>query len=96
MTEATWDEGAKTPAIDWLMSAALENVPRGDGDMAEVTSLKGAVRAWIDLDPAHKAAAMLTVERAVRIDGASATSFTADGIAVLAERLSEATPSSAG
>jgi len=50
MTEATWDDAAKNPPIDWRMSAALENVPRGNSDIAEVTSLEGAVRAWVTLD----------------------------------------------
>ncbi len=87
MTEATWSDDAKTPAIDWRMSAALENVPRGDADLAEVTSLEGAVRAWNALDPDHRRNAVLTPERPVRIDGASSASFTGEGIAVLVERL---------
>ena len=87
MTEATWGEDAKTPDIDWRMSAALENVPRGDSDLAEVTSLEGAVRAWINLDPEHKSAATLTTERTVQIDGVSIGTFTGEGIAVLAEHL---------
>jgi hypothetical protein len=96
MTEATWGEDAKTPDIDWRMSAALENVPRGDIDVAEVTSLEGAVRAWIGLDPVHKAVATLTTERAVQIEGAATGTFTGEGIAVLAERLpARATPSQA-
>ena len=87
MTEATWGDDAKTPSIDWRMSAALENVPRGDGDVAEVTSLEGAVRTWLELDPAHRAAAVLSVEHAVQIDGVATQSFTGEGIAALAERL---------
>ena len=87
MTEATWGEDAKTSDIDWRTSAALKNVPRGDNDVAEVTSLEGAVRAWIDLDPEHKAAATLTVERTVQIDGVSVETFTGEEIAMLAERL---------
>ena len=59
MTEATWGDDAKTPEIDWRMSAALETVPRGDEDLAEVTSLDGAVRAWTALDPEHRSAAEL-------------------------------------
>ncbi len=94
MTEATWGKDAKTPDIDWRTSAALENVPRGDGDVAEVTSLEGAVRAWVDLDSKHKVAATLTVERAMQIDGVSVETFTGEAIAVLAERLpTSATPS---
>jgi hypothetical protein len=87
MVEAIWGEDAKTPDIDWRMSAALEDVPRGDGDLAEVTSLEGAVRAWLDLDLEHKAAATLTAERPVQIDGVSNTSFVGEGIAALAEQL---------
>jgi hypothetical protein len=87
MTEATWGDDAKTPDIDWRMSAALEDVPRGGEDVAEVTSLEGAVRAWIGLDPEHKDAATLTTERPVQIDGVSGSSFSGTGIAALAERL---------
>jgi hypothetical protein len=96
MTEATWGQDTKTPDIDWRMSAALENVPRGDIDVAEVTSLEGAVRAWIGLDPVHKAVATLTLERAVQIEGVLTETFTGEGIAVLAERLpTRSTPSEA-
>lgn len=91
MTEATWGDATKTLAIDWRMSAALENVPRGNSDIAEVTSLASAVRAWVDLDPEHKAAATLTAERPVQIEGVSTSSFAGEGIAVLAERLPAAT-----
>ena len=54
MTEATWGETAKTPEINWRMSASLENVPRGDSDVAEVTNLGRAVRDWRELDPSIK------------------------------------------
>lgn len=87
MSEATWGDGAKTPDIDWRMSASLENVPRGDGNLAEVTSLEGAVRAWLDLDPQHRSDAVLTPERDVMIDGASVATFSGEGIAALVERL---------
>lgn len=60
MAEATWGDEAKTPDIDWPMSAALENVPRGDENLAEVTSLEGAVRTWMTLDAEHRDAAALT------------------------------------
>lgn len=90
MTEATWGDDAKTPDINWRMSAALENVPRGDEDLAEVTSLERAVRAWTRLDQEHRAAAVLTSERPVQIDGASSAAFTGAGIARLAERLPSA------
>lgn len=87
MTEATWGEDGKTPQIDWQMSASIEDVPRGDSDVAEVTSLEGAVRAWLTLDPEHRTAATLKLERAVQMDGMSTTSFAGQGIAALAERL---------
>ncbi len=87
MTEATWGGAARSPEIDWTMSAALENVVRSGEDLVEVASLAGAVREWQRLDPEHRAAAILTPERPVLIDGASHDSLTADGIATLAERL---------
>lgn len=92
MTEATWTDSTKTPDIDWRMSAALEDVPRGDSDVAEVTSLEGAVRAWTELDPAHRGNATLTPERPILIDGASHSTFSGEGIALLAERLSARSP----
>ena len=91
MTEASWGEGTTSPPIDWRTSAALENVPRGEGDVAEVTSLEGAVRAWQELDPEHRRAARLTTERAVLVDGVATTTWSSDGIAMLAERLSAQT-----
>ena len=87
MTEATWGDDHKGRQIDWQMSASIENVPRGDSDVAEVTSLEGAVRTWLSLDPKHRAAATLKLERAVQIDGVSTTSFAGDGIGALADRL---------
>ncbi|MBB4860162.1 hypothetical protein HNO88_003503 [Novosphingobium chloroacetimidivorans] len=87
MTEATWDKSSTSPAIDWRMSVALENVPRGEAELAEVTSLESAVRAWLSLDAAHQNSAVLTMEHPVIIDGANHTSFTGDGIRQLAERL---------
>lgn len=90
MTEATWGDDTKTPEIDWRMSAALENVPRGTENLAEVTSLEVAVRAWTALDMEHRDAAVLTPERPVLIDGASHISLAGDGIAALAERLPSA------
>lgn len=89
MTEATWGDHAKTPAIDWRMSASLEDVPRGESDVAEVTSLEGAVRAWATLDPQHRAAATLTLERPIQLDGVSLDVFTGDSIAALFEKLSD-------
>lgn len=87
MTEATWNDDAKTPEINWRMSAALENVPRGEEDLAEVTSLEGAVRAWLQLDEQHRTVAELTPEHAILIDGVQHASFSGEGIAVLSERL---------
>lgn len=87
MTEATWGNDAMSPDINWRMSAALENVPRGESDVAEVTSLAGAVSEWLALDQAHQAAAVLTPEHPLVIDGASYPSLTGEAIAALAERL---------
>ena len=87
MTEASWGDNAMTPDINWRMSASLENVHRGDSDLAEVTSLRGAVRAWQQLDPDHQAAATLTPEHALQIDGVTTASFSGEAIAALAERL---------
>ena len=89
MNQASWGE-AGSPEINWRMSAALEDVPRGDEDLAEVTSLEGAVRAWLALGPAHRSAATLTPEHPLLIDGASTSELIGEGIAKLAERLPEA------
>lgn len=86
MTEATWGD-ARSPEIDWRMSAALENVPRGDGAVAEVTSLEGAVHAWSALDDEHRGEAVLTPERPILLDGAQVASLSGEGIAALVERL---------
>lgn len=86
MSEANWGDAA-SPPIDWRMSAALENVPRGNNELAEVTSLEGAVRAWLALDPSHRAEAVLTPERPLTIDGASTAGFRGEGIGALASRL---------
>ena len=87
MTEASWGDESMSPEIDWRMSASLENVPRGDSDLAEVTSLAGAVAAWQALDPTHRAEAVLTPERPLVLDGATIETLTGEGISVLAERL---------
>ena len=87
MTTATWGESAATPEINWRMSVALEDVPRGDDELAEVTSLEGAVRAWLELDPAHRDKAVITLEHPILLDGVSHSSFHAEGIAALAEQL---------
>lgn len=95
MAEASWGDGSLSPDIEWHMSASLENVPRGDSDLAEVTSLEGAVAAWLELDPAHRAEAILTPERQLLIDGVATSRLTGEAIASLAERLPDqtATPS---
>ncbi|MBB3691407.1 hypothetical protein FHY05_000014 [Sphingomonas sp. BK580] len=88
MAGATWG-GGPTPEIDWRMSAALENVPRGNDDLAEVTSLDGAVRMWLTLDSAYREGAVLTPERPVQMNGALTHVFHDDAIAALADRLSD-------
>jgi hypothetical protein len=92
VTEATWGEAAKTPEINWRMSASLENVPRGQTDVAEVTNLERAVRDWLALDPQHQSDATLTTEHTVQIDGVSSTAFTGQAIAALADHLPPANP----
>ncbi len=87
MTEASWGDEAMTPEINWRMSASLENVHRGDTDLAEVTSLRGAVCVWQQLDPDHQAAATLTPEHPLQIDGVAPASLSGNAIAALAERL---------
>ncbi len=87
MTEATWGESAKTPDINWRMSASLENVPRGETDIAEVTNLERAVRDWVRLDPEHRDTATLTTDHPVQIEGVSSTTFTGEAIAAIAEHL---------
>ena len=73
--------------IDWRMSAAFENVPRGDADLPEVTSLEGAVRAWTRLDDEHQAQATLTPERPVELDGEQVHAFTGQTIRALVDQL---------
>ena len=87
MAEATWGEGTRNAAIDWSMSAALRNVVRGNTDVAEVTNLAEAVRAWTALDADHQASAVLTPEHPVVLDGASHATLTGETIATLSERL---------
>jgi hypothetical protein len=87
MTEATWGGTTNQAEIDWHMSAALENVPRGDSDLAEVTSLEGAVRAWRDLDPEHRIHARLSTERPIHLEGVPTAVFTGNAIEELVKRL---------
>lgn len=89
MTEARWGDDAKNLSVDWAMSAALENVVRGGGDIAEVTNLREAVEVWRDLDPDHRAKAILTLEHPVRLDGVPANRFEGEGILALVERLAD-------
>lgn len=92
MTEAIWGESAKAPGIDWRISASLENVPRGETDVAEVTNLERAVRDWLALDPQHQSDATLATEHAVQIDGVASTTFTGQAIAALADHLPPTSP----
>lgn len=87
MTEATWGKSAKIPDINWRMSASLENVARGETEIAEVTNLERAVRDWVRLDPGHRDAATLTTDHPVQIEGVSSTTFTGEAIAAIAEHL---------
>jgi hypothetical protein len=82
-----WGPKAQNPTPDWTMSAALENVPRGDGHLPEVTNLRDAVKTWQGLDPSARATAILTLERPIVLDGAQLDRFEGRGIAALAERL---------
>jgi hypothetical protein len=92
LSEASWGDGTLSPEIDWRMSASLENVPRGSSELAEVTSLAGALREWSNLDPGHRAEAVLTLERPVVLDGAALSSLTGEGISALVERLRNEPP----
>ena len=87
MSEASWDEEVKTPPIDWSISAALENVARGGQEVAEVTNLEGAVRAWLALEPTHQMQATLSIEHSILLDGVATSSFAGQTIAALAEHL---------
>lgn len=87
MAEATWGD-ATAPSIDWKMSASLENVSRGGEELPEVTNLEAAVRAWQQLEPDMKAAAVLTLERPVNLNGdMPLDNFVGDAIDDLAKRL---------
>jgi hypothetical protein len=87
MTEATWGAATQNPHIDWTMSAAIENVVREGTDIAEVTNLRAAVLAWLELDPEHQARAVLTPEEPILLDGATHDRLSGEAIATLAERL---------
>lgn len=87
MAEGRWNDAAKTPPIDWTVSAALENVEREGQDFAEVTNLEDAVRSWLTLEPHYQARALLTIERAIPLDGVARSRFAGKTIAALAEQL---------
>lgn len=89
MAEASWGDAA-SPEIDWRMSAALENVPRGLDELVEVTSLEKAVRAWLDLDPCHQEDAILIPQRPLIVDGVSMIEVRGDNIGSLALELPDA------
>ncbi len=83
----TWGPKAQNPAPDWTMSAALASVPRGGGELTEVTNLGEAVRVWKSLEPGLREVAILMLEHPVMVDGAPLNRFEGNGIKVLAERL---------
>ena len=89
MAEGSWGDAA-SPEIDWRMSAALENVPRGLDELVEVTSLEKAVRAWLDLDPCHQEDAILIPQRPLIVDGVSMIEVRGDNIGSLALELLDA------
>ena len=95
MVEASWGDAA-SPDINWRMSAALENVPRGLEELVEVTSLEKAVRAWLALDPAHQEDAILIPQQALIVEGVSMIEIRGDNIGSLALRLPDADEAEAG
>ena len=89
MVEASWGDAA-SPDINWRVSAALENVPRGLEELVEVTSLEKAVRAWLALDPAHQEDAILIPQHALIVEGVSMIEIRGDNIGSLALKLPDA------
>jgi hypothetical protein len=88
MAEGTWKGATELPSINWRMSAALENVPRGDDEVAEVTNLEAAVRDWLQLDGELQAEAVLTPEHPIKLnEGEPIVSFSGLAIRDLADRL---------
>jgi hypothetical protein len=69
------------------MSASLEDVPRGDSELAEVTSLEQAVRVWAGLDRELQSRARLAPDRPIDLNGAMTAMFTGQAIAMLVTRL---------
>ena len=95
MVEASWGDAA-SPDINWRMSAALENVPRGLEELVEVTSLEKAVRAWLALDPAHQEDAILIPQHALIVEGVSMIEIRGDNIGSLALKLPDADEAETG
>ena len=95
MVEASWGDAA-SPDINWRMSAALENVPRGLEELVEVTSLEKAVRAWLALDPAHQEDAILIPQHALIVEGVSMIEIRGDNIGSLALKLTDANEAETG
>ena len=95
MVEASWNDAA-SPDINWRMSAALENVPRGLEELVEVTSLEKAVRAWLALDPAHQEDAILIPQHALIVEGVSMIEIRGDNIGSLALKLPDADEAETG
>ena len=89
MVEASWGDAASLD-INWHMSAALENVPRGLEELVEVTSLEKAVRAWLALDPAHQEDAILIPQQVLIVEGVSMIEIRGDNIGSLALKLPDA------
>jgi hypothetical protein len=83
----TWGDETKNPAPDWTMSAALTNVVREGEQLPEVTNLKDAVLAWSKLDANLRKLAVLTVDRAILVDGVQSDRFEGEGVAALMERM---------
>ena len=95
MVEASWGVAA-SPDINWRMSAALENVPRGLEELVEVTSLEKAVWAWLALDPAHQEDAILIPQQALIVEGVSMIEIRGDNIGSLASKLPDADEAETG
>lgn len=83
----SWGDNTRNPEPDWSMSAALENVPRGDSELPEVTNLREAVTTWQQLDRGMRDAAILMLERPILLDGAQINRFEGQAIGRLADKL---------
>lgn len=87
MSEPSWGQETRPADIDWRMSAALENVPRGGSELAEVANLADVVAEWKALDAGLQALAILTPERPLVIDGKAQETLVGEAIAELADLL---------